>query len=174
MGMMAGAAQRGPAPGTALRKLPIRSPSDDCDAMLEALAERVEGSESPDWELDLDIYSAFGFPVRRKLAPSRGRASPGGGIYQQGLDWKAVGHLGSDLALIVDIIAMVCPHLDWSLQCFAGSGTLRYRADIAGSSGASKTAGSALCAAALRALAREAGPVAARGGIGSPSARQAG
>lgn len=174
MGMMAGAAQRGPAPGTALRKPPARSPSDHRDAMLEALAQRVERSETPDWELDLDVYSAFGFPVRRKLAPSRGRGSPGGGIYQHGLEWKAVGHLGSDLALIVDVIAMVRPQLDWSLRSVTEGETLGYRAEIAGSSGMSMTAGSALCAAALRALAREAGPVAAEDRIGSPSARQAG
>jgi hypothetical protein len=121
---------------------------------LEELASRIERSESADRGIDVDIYEALGFVVRRKLAHHTSRRSPAGGIYQQGTQWRSVGRISSDVSVAVEIVERLYPRVGWSLHFDADRTPESFRATVADSEGLAADAARALCAAILRAAAR--------------------
>jgi hypothetical protein len=131
---------------------------DDRTAHLLALAERCETAQKPDRALDADIYEALGFTVRRK--PTRlvsRRAQPGGGIYQQGALWKALGLASANIDVAVDILRQKAPEWNWSLRTMMSEDAAAFQAIVAECSGSGVMGSLALCAAMLRAFARREG-----------------
>ena len=127
---------------------------DDRTAHLLALADRCEAARKPDRTLDADIYEALGFNVRRKPATlvSR-RAQPGGGIYQQGALWKALGLVSANIDVAVEILRQKAPDWNWSLRAMMNEDAAAFQAIVAECSGSGVMGSLALCAAMLRAFA---------------------
>jgi hypothetical protein len=123
---------------------------------LLALAERCEAAARPDRDLDVDIYEALGFTVRRKPTHLLGPRTPPGGIYQHGSLWKAIGRISAEIDVAVGIIRQKAPDWHWSLQSVATE-EQAYEALVAGCSGHGALASLALCAALLKALASRGG-----------------
>lgn len=121
---------------------------------LLALANRCETSSKPDRTLDADIYEALGFTVRRKPTHLVSRRAPAGGIYQQGSLWKALGNVSADIDVAVSLLRQKAPEWSWSLQCLAGEDSAAFHALVAECSGNGVVGSLALCAAMLRAFAR--------------------
>jgi hypothetical protein len=120
---------------------------------LLALARRCESTGRPDRNLDADIYEALGFTVRRKPTHLVGPRTPPGGIYQQGSLWKAIGRISAEIDVAVNVIREKAPDWNWSLQSVATE-QQAYEALVAGCSGQGALASLALCAALLKAFAR--------------------
>lgn len=126
--------------------------ADQRDHLL-ALAQRCETTGRPDRNLDADIYEALGFTVRRKPAGPLAPRTPPGGIYQQGSLWKAIGRISAEIDVAVAVIRQKAPDWPWSLQSAAAE-QQTYEALVAGCSGQGALASLALCAALLKAFAR--------------------
>ncbi len=130
---------------------------------LLTLAERCESSTKPNRELDADIYEALGFTVRRKPTRLATRRTPAGGIYQRGGFWKALGAVSGDIDVAVSLLRERAPDLSWSLQCLVNQDSLAFQALVAECSGQGVMGSLALCAAMLRALARNKAPTGVSG-----------
>lgn len=139
---------RGPGSAAACRAVSVAHDAPGRSARLRTLADSCEQGDRIGRELDVDIYEALGFVVRRTPLQPRSRRTPAGGIYQQGAQWKAVGRISADLGVTVDMIERLLPDLDWTLGFDAGCA--RYRASLSGHEGTAPVAACALCAALLR------------------------
>ncbi|MFN3672902.1 MAG: hypothetical protein ACK4VM_13440 [Bosea sp. (in: a-proteobacteria)] len=123
----------GPAPGRA----------DDLAALCEAAA-------LPGRALDLEIFDALGYAVRRKPRHGADKA-PAGGLYQDGAAWKPIGRISADPGVAVAMLAELYPNLSWRLECERRDGASRFLACVGEHGGAAGSPALALCAAMLRA-----------------------
>ena len=123
------------------------------------LAERCEEASKPDRMLDAEIYEALGYTVRRKPTNLVSRRAPAGGIYQQGSLWKTLGTVSGDIEVAVGLLRQKAPEWGWSLQCMTGENTAAFQALVAECTGNGVMGSLALCAAMLRAFARQDDPV---------------
>ncbi|KPF71688.1 hypothetical protein IP69_05925 [Bosea sp. AAP35] len=125
---------------------------------LLALADRCETSARPDRELDAAIYEAVGYQVRRKPRTLVSNRVPAGGIYQQGSLWKALGPVSGNIDIAVSILRQKAPDWRWSLQCLTDEDNPSFHALVADCSASGMLGALALCAAMLRAFARNPTP----------------
>ena len=121
------------------------------------LAERCEIARKPDRTLDADIYEALGYTVRRKPANLVSRRAPAGGIYQQGSLWKTLGAISADIDIAVGMLRQKAPEWGWSLRCLTSEEQAVFQAVVAECSASAGMGSLALCAAMLRAFARDDG-----------------
>lgn len=123
---------------------------DEREARLADLAAQCESAGAPGRELDCAVYEALGFVVRRKPTGLRSQRTPHGGIYLQGVTWKAVGRITVETNVAIDILARIFPDASWSLA-HEPTQPVAYRAVVEGHLGAAPTPALALTAALLRA-----------------------
>lgn len=122
----------------------------DREARLARLAARCEAADAIGRDLDCEIYEALGFVVRRKPTSMRTHRTPHGGIFLQGVTWKAVGRITVETSVVIDILGRTFPDLTWRLG-HDPAGTVAFVATVEGESAAAPTPALALTAALLRA-----------------------